>query len=477
MEKPELDAGPGDVDGNDSSDSVEFVNGHGMEGYGEEKDGAVSDLQHIAEMIDNYGPQSVRSSMKLESEAEISINDRNIAAKSEESLENVRRQVGDDDDDEKSTSSSSGSDTSDDEIVTNLSAKLRAMEEQAEEEDGGLTSSSMAAPRTQNEVSEEVEAVIHKVLPSDEIAVAGCISSVIPSDDGANIIIKSSAGSNTDVKTLNEGSLLCLENRIPLGTVFEIFGPISNPFYLVKWSSQPVEMVQGEIHTSVIGDFHVGAQVYCVTKSSEYVTPGSMLQMRAKGSDASNIYDEELPLDQQEFSDDELEALRKRETKGQRCSSSGSRAGSRSGTNAKFRQYNPQARQAQQIKPQQSLPQYLPPPQPTENGPFQQGFISPIFMPQLQQPMMMYPSQANFATQDYVSAHMQQSMHTQYQNTIFQQQLLQQQQQIHQYTPNTIYNSYQPSGVLPGMMNYNPPSTQQQQQDYQRYQYHSSQPR
>jgi H/ACA ribonucleoprotein complex non-core subunit NAF1 len=35
-------------------------------------------------------------------------------------------------------------------------------------------------------------------------------------------------------------------------------------------------------------------------------------QIAQKGTDASNIYDEELPADQQEFSDDEKEQMSKK---------------------------------------------------------------------------------------------------------------------------------------------------------------------
>jgi rRNA processing protein Gar1 len=74
--------------------------------------------------------------------------------------------------------------------------------------------------------TEEVAAV--EIPTNEDIVLIGEIVSQISTEH--TLVIKS-------VKTtapLDEGSLLCLENRHPIGRVNEIFGPLSQPFYVVR---------------------------------------------------------------------------------------------------------------------------------------------------------------------------------------------------------------------------------------------------
>jgi rRNA processing protein Gar1 len=75
-------------------------------------------------------------------------------------------------------------------------------------------------------IAEEVTAV--EIPTNEDIVLIGEIVSQITTEH--TVVIKS-------VKTtspLDEGSLLCLENRHPIGRVNEIFGPLNQPFYVVK---------------------------------------------------------------------------------------------------------------------------------------------------------------------------------------------------------------------------------------------------
>ncbi|KAK2989221.1 hypothetical protein RJ640_024464 [Escallonia rubra] len=95
---------------------------------------------------------------------------------------------------------------------------------------------------------------------------------------------------------LNEGSILWItETRSPLGLVDEIFGPIKNPYYVVRYNSD----------SEVPAGIQQGTLVSFVPEFVDQILNNSNLYK--KGYDASGENDEELS-DEMEFSDDEKEA-------------------------------------------------------------------------------------------------------------------------------------------------------------------------
>ena len=82
-----------------------------------------------------------------------------------------------------------------------------------------------------------------------------------------------------------------------LGQIYETFGPTTQPFYQIKFNAAfalDPERVR------------VGREVFHVPTRSRFVFVN---QIKAfKGSDASNVHDEEPAEDELEFSDDEAEA-------------------------------------------------------------------------------------------------------------------------------------------------------------------------
>ena len=99
---------------------------------------------------------------------------------------------------------------------------------------------------------------------------------------------------------LNEGSILWLtESRKPLGLIDEIFGPVKNPYYVVRYNSE------SEVPTGI----HEGTLISFVPEFADHVLNNKDLYR--KGYDASGADDEELS-DEMEFSDDEKEAEYKR---------------------------------------------------------------------------------------------------------------------------------------------------------------------
>ena len=81
----------------------------------------------------------------------------------------------------------------------------------------------------------------------------------------------------------------------PLGAVAEIFGPVREPFYVVRLRDA------GDAD-AVAARNPVGRDVFAPADRVAFVRPE---ELSSRGCDASNVYDEELPDHQQEFSDDE----------------------------------------------------------------------------------------------------------------------------------------------------------------------------
>nr|CCA24591.1 H/ACA ribonucleoprotein complex noncore subunit NAF1 putative [Albugo laibachii Nc14] len=147
-------------------------------------------------------------------------------------------------------------------------------------------------PRTVNEIDPvPVQAPSIELKPACPIATCGTILNICK--DALSITIQGMAQS----QPLNEGSVVCLQDRTILGCIDEIFGPVIRPMYLVRFAS----LDQIPEHVAV------GMPVSYSTDQAEFIKPSTL---HVKGSDASNRYDEEV--EQQEFSDDEEEAATKK---------------------------------------------------------------------------------------------------------------------------------------------------------------------
>ncbi|KAI3620710.1 hypothetical protein CBS9595_002677 [Malassezia furfur] len=105
---------------------------------------------------------------------------------------------------------------------------------------------------------------------------------------------------------LDSGSLLSMKDGRVIGLVYETFGSVKAPFYSVRFPSED------SIDRDIINP---GVPVYYLPTSSTYVLARTI---RTKGSDASNIWDEEVGEDEAEYSDDEEEAAAKRRAKQER---------------------------------------------------------------------------------------------------------------------------------------------------------------
>lgn len=216
------------------------------------------------------------------------------------------------DEPEESNYSESDSDTSSSDSSSDTDT---AVEVKGEEDDEGQDSS--APPRTRNEFGEDyiVEPSIQKIEEEQlsSIEYIGWVHSIV----GNVVLIEQDSSTTSETSrryydVLDSESLLCFEDGSVLGLVYETFGSIKQPMYSVRFRT--AEAIDRE-------QVQVKKPVYFLPASSTYVLTKLI---RTKGSDASNVWDEEVADDEVEYSDDEAEAIAKKARKGKHTRSSNS---------------------------------------------------------------------------------------------------------------------------------------------------------
>lgn len=164
-------------------------------------------------------------------------------------------------------------------------------EDEDDEEDGSVTKGPIRS-KNELEVLPPVPPVKVTLQPHHQILPVGVILSIV----GTQVIVEGVEKHNP----LNEGSILWItESRSPLGLVDEIFGPVKNPYYIIRYNSE------NEVPAGV----EQGTSISFVREFAQHVLNDSSLYK--KGYDASGENDEELS-EEAEFSDDEKEAEYKR---------------------------------------------------------------------------------------------------------------------------------------------------------------------
>ena len=294
---------------------------------------------------------------------------------------------------ESSSSSSDSSDSEDENIATKKgykkAAKLISM--YTEEEGDDVPSGPL---KTKNEVDEVVEPINPDLLTIEDTSALICIGEVKYRIDHECVVV---IQADFTTSPLNEGSILCNIDGKVLGKIQEIFGPITTPYYTVRWKNTTTSAVGNNNKTTGTGGgknnkknkgkrgkgggsatttapttnteeeavtedtpstpttttptvvdvtaidsttteeammhvektegtddkvtdttvptnptptidnsalqitdvralFPVGAKLFSAPAHCTYVLPGQMKQLRSKGSDASNAYDEEVGL-------------------------------------------------------------------------------------------------------------------------------------------------------------------------------------
>ncbi|KAK1640718.1 Gar1/Naf1 RNA binding region-domain-containing protein, partial [Colletotrichum phormii] len=214
-----------------------------------------------------------------------------------------------------SSSSDSSSDSDDDSDaggyqllgVEETARMLMEMEGGSDDEggDGGKNGGAGGAGasghlRTKNEVADvSVPAKPDVTLTADDkIEELGLVEQIVE-----NIMVVR-AFTPGEYQVLDTGSVLCTEDRKVFGVVWETIGKVLQPLYTVMLASAEEITVAG---------LAVGAKVYYPPAHAKFVFTQPLKNL--KGSDASNIHDEEIAEDEMEFSDDEKEAEHKRQVK------------------------------------------------------------------------------------------------------------------------------------------------------------------
>jgi H/ACA ribonucleoprotein complex non-core subunit NAF1 len=204
------------------------------------------------------------------------------------------------------SSDSSDSDDSDDEDYPILSAEEQArilmQAEGGSDDEGDGKGKSGGHLRTTNEIEHEVMPIPDvNITPEMKIVFLGKIHAAIDN----NVLIE--ANTSGEYQVLESGSLLCSDDRKPIGVVAETLGRVENPLYTMAFASPSEVQEKGLVK---------GTDIFYVEGHSTFVFTQPLKGM--KGSDASNFHDEEVAAEEMEFSDDEEEAEYKRKLKQKR---------------------------------------------------------------------------------------------------------------------------------------------------------------
>ena len=162
------------------------------------------------------------------------------------------------------------------------------------DDEGGATKAKGAGGqlRTKNEMPEEV---VPKpdvtITPEMRIEELGVVETIVEN------IILIKAKTSGEYRALESGSVLCLKDRSVIGVVSETLGRVQQPLYTVRFTNA------GEITEVGIS---LGTNVFYPEQHAKYAL--TQVLKAYKGSDASNLHDEEIGDEEMEFSDDEAEA-------------------------------------------------------------------------------------------------------------------------------------------------------------------------
>lgn len=144
-------------------------------------------------------------------------------------------------------------------------------------------------------------------VPQEDLRRAGVVFSAVEQ----LLVVESAPGQ----PVLDLDSVLFLAGGKPLGQVFDVFGPVSSPFYVVRFNSAE------ELAEKHIGK---GTQVFYAPLHADvtiYVLESEVRKMR--GSDASWENNNEPPPEHLDFSDDEQEREMQKRRRGKHPATTG----------------------------------------------------------------------------------------------------------------------------------------------------------
>ena len=224
-----------------------------------------------------------------------------------------------------STSDDSSSESSGNELA-NKASKLRKKTnrkisiveiESSEDEDDQNAPKSTGAAHVAKYVKTKDELTLDELPAPEKVEISldasiklKRIGKVISSVDKL-VVIQSIRDEKTDTSLpLDEETILFDSQRHSLGKIFEIFGPVTNPFYSIRFKDVQQDTAERGL------DISMGSFVYVAqsTKFTKYIFNIDEIR-ELKGSDASWSNDNEPPVEYLEYSDDEKEKEAKRALK------------------------------------------------------------------------------------------------------------------------------------------------------------------
>ncbi|KAI9873088.1 MAG: hypothetical protein M1830_000852, partial [Pleopsidium flavum] len=189
--------------------------------------------------------------------------------------------------------------------------------------------------RTKNEKPDEVvEKPDVLVRPDMKIEELGAVENLVE-----NLVLVKAKISG-EYRVLETGSVLCLDDRSVIGVVAETLGRVQQPYYSVRFTNAAAITESGIVKDT---------KIFYVEQHSIYVFTQPLKAF--KGSDASNLHDEEVGEDEMEFSDDEAEAEYKRRIKQKRQARKDARFGPNGGSVSGERNIGPRP-----DRPRESMP-------------------------------------------------------------------------------------------------------------------------
>ena len=206
------------------------------------------------------------------------------------------------------------------------SSSEEGLSDSESDSDSAAQSAIPVFPRTKNEIlPHELEADKNDTNVKQQLAGITQAMAVVKIGKILNIVDRNLVVQHLeDTQPLDHGSILCairkgsrekasseadgatLNKRIPLGVIDEIFGPVNQPMYVVRAPTGATPSLDSVLEN--IDEMKMQLDVYVVKQYAQEIDPR---KLDTKGSDASNRYDEEVGEDEQDYSDDEKEALAK----------------------------------------------------------------------------------------------------------------------------------------------------------------------
>ncbi|KAK3389631.1 Gar1/Naf1 RNA binding region-domain-containing protein [Podospora didyma] len=215
------------------------------------------------------------------------------------------------DDSSDDSSEDSSEDDSNDEQYSSLSAAQLALDmmkgdpDDSDDETG--KPKKVEVLRTKNE---EAEKPLPKpdvvITPEMKIERLGIVKSIVyghSAIDSVNTVVIQSDVPG-ELRAIDMGCVLCKEDRTVIGALADTIGKVEKPMYLVTFNSRAeIEELQ----------LSAGTVIYYSIDHANFIFTQELKTL--KGTDASNIHDEEVAPEEMEFSDDEKEAEAKQKLK------------------------------------------------------------------------------------------------------------------------------------------------------------------